>query len=92
MAPTIPTLKELGVNLVAQAGTPCLHRSMAPATVLRLSELVQEVMKDRTCSRNLPPAGACGQQRGTDRKPCSRPIARNGRRWCSVRDLSLEHP
>ena len=47
MAPTIPTLKELGVNLVGTGwNTLFAPQSMAPATVLRLSELVQEVMKD----------------------------------------------
>lgn len=47
MAPTIPTLKELGVNLVGTGwNTLFAPQSIAPATVLRLSELVQEVMKD----------------------------------------------
>ena len=47
MAPNIPTLKELGVNLVGTGwNTLFAPQSMAPATVQRLSELVQEVMKD----------------------------------------------
>jgi len=47
MAPGIPTLKELGVNLVGTGwNTLFAPPSMAPATVQRLAELVQEVMKD----------------------------------------------
>ena len=47
LAPNIPTLKELGVNLVGTGwNTLFAPQSMAPATVQRLSELVQEVMKD----------------------------------------------
>ncbi|MEX8192772.1 Bug family tripartite tricarboxylate transporter substrate binding protein [Comamonas guangdongensis] len=47
MAPDIPTLKELGLNLVGTGwNTLFAPASMAPATVQRLAELVQEVMKD----------------------------------------------
>jgi tripartite-type tricarboxylate transporter receptor subunit TctC len=47
MAPDIPTLKELGVNLVGTGWNALFApQSMAPATVQRLSQLVQEVMKD----------------------------------------------
>jgi len=47
MAPGIPTLKEQGVNLVGTGwNTLFAPPSMAPATVQRLAELVQEVMKD----------------------------------------------
>ncbi|MEG0556321.1 MAG: Bug family tripartite tricarboxylate transporter substrate binding protein [Comamonas sp.] len=47
MAPEIPTLKELGVSLVGTGwNTLFAPQSMAPATVQRLSELVQEVMKE----------------------------------------------
>lgn len=47
MAPNIPTFKELGVNLVGTGwNTLFAPQSMTPATVQRLSELVQEVMKD----------------------------------------------
>ncbi|WP_027014315.1 Bug family tripartite tricarboxylate transporter substrate binding protein [Comamonas composti] len=47
MAPDIPTLRELGVNLVGTGwNTLFAPQSMAPATVQRLAELVQEVMQD----------------------------------------------
>lgn len=47
MAPGIPTLRELGVDLVGTGwNTLFAPQSMAPATVQRLSQLVQEVMKD----------------------------------------------
>lgn len=47
MAPDIPTLKELGVNLVGTGwNTLFAPQSMAPATVQRLSDMVQAVMKD----------------------------------------------
>ena len=47
MAPNIPTFKELGVDLVGTGwNTLFAPQSMTPATVQRLSELVQEVMKD----------------------------------------------
>lgn len=47
MAPEIPTLKELGVNLVGTGWNSLFApQSMASATVQRLAELVQEVMKE----------------------------------------------
>lgn len=47
MAPDIPTLKELGVNLVGTGWNALFApQSMAPATVQRLSDMVQAVMKD----------------------------------------------
>ncbi|MFD2753442.1 Bug family tripartite tricarboxylate transporter substrate binding protein [Comamonas terrae] len=47
MAPGIPTLRELGVDLVGTGwNTLFAPQSMAPVTVQRLSQLVQEVMKD----------------------------------------------
>ena len=47
LAPDIPTLKEQGVNLVGTGwNTLFAPRSMAPAAVRRLSQLVQEVMAE----------------------------------------------
>lgn len=47
MAPDIPTLKESGMNLTGLGwNTLFAPQSMAPALVARLSQLVQEVMKD----------------------------------------------
>ncbi|NIF84524.1 ABC transporter substrate-binding protein [Comamonas sp. Tr-654] len=67
MAPNIPTLKELGVNLVGTGwNTLFAPQSMAPATVQRLSQLVQEVMKEadtqhKFAASNLVPVVSSAQ-------------------------------
>lgn len=67
MAPSIPTLKELGVNLVGTGwNTLFAPQSMAPATVQRLSQLVQEVMKEadtqhKFAASNLVPVVSSAQ-------------------------------
>lgn len=68
MAPGIPTLKELGVNLVGTGwNTLFAPQSMAPATVQRLSQLVQEVMKEadtqhKFAASNLVPVVSSAQE------------------------------
>jgi tripartite-type tricarboxylate transporter receptor subunit TctC len=90
MAPGIPTLKELGVNLVGTGwNTLFAPQSMAPATVQRLSQLVQEVMKEADTQHSSPPPTWClWSAARRRRKKCSRPTARNGRRSCSARASS----